>query len=80
MDNMHLPEYFLGDVVSTVAFGIIAIVLVVVGYKVFDKLTPGVSFDDELKKGNTAVAIVVGSFIVAICYVVSKVVTAVLGA
>jgi len=26
-------------------------------YKVFDWLTPGVTFDDELKKGNIAVAI-----------------------
>ena len=77
---MHLPEYFLGDIVSTVAFGLIAIMLVVVGYKVFDKLTPGVSFDAELKNGNVAVAIVIGSFIVAICYVVSRVVAAVLGA
>ena len=77
---MHLPEYFLGDIASTVAFGLIAIILVVLGYKVFDKLTPGVAFDEELKKGNTAVAIVVGSFIVAICYVVARVVTAVLGA
>ncbi|MBI2949583.1 MAG: DUF350 domain-containing protein [Verrucomicrobia bacterium] len=77
---MHLPEYFLGDIVSTVAFGLVAILLVVVGYKVFDKLTPGVAFDEELKKGNTAVAVVIGSFIVAICYVVSRVVAAVLGA
>ncbi len=76
---MHLPEYFLGDVVSTVAFGIIAIVLVVVGYRVFDRLTPGVAFDEEVKKGNIAVAIVIGSFIVAICYLISRVVSAVLG-
>jgi uncharacterized membrane protein YjfL (UPF0719 family) len=78
--NLHLPEYFLGDIASTVAFGLIAIILVVIGYKVFDKLTPGVAFDEQLKNGNVAVAIVVGSFIIAICYVVSRVVTAVLGA
>lgn len=77
---MHLPEYFLSDLVSTVAFGIIAIILVVVGYKVFDKLTPGVAFDEELKKGNTAIAIVIASFIASICYVISRVVAAVLGA
>ena len=77
---MHLPEYFLGDIASTVAFGIVAILLVVVGYKVFDWLTAGLRFDDELKKGNVALAIVIGSFIVGVCHVIAKVVSAVLGA
>jgi putative membrane protein len=77
---MHLPEYFLGDIVSTVAFGIVAILLVVVGYKVFDKLTPGLAFDSELQKGNLALAIVIGSFIIGVCHVIAKVVAAILGA
>lgn len=78
--NMNLPEYFLGDIASTVAFGIVAILLVVLGYKVFDWLTAGLRFDDELKKGNVALAIVIGSFIVGVCHVIAKVVSAVLGA
>lgn len=78
--NMNLPEYFLGDIASTVAFGIVAILLVVLGYKVFDWLTAGLRFDDELKKGNVALAIVIGSFIVGICHVIARVVSAVLGA
>ena len=78
--NMHLPEYLLGDILSTVAFGIIAILLVVVGYKVFDKLTPALPFDAELQKGNIALAIVIGSFIIGVCHVVARVVAAVLGA
>jgi putative membrane protein len=78
--NMHLPEYLLGDILSTVAFGVIAILLVVVGYKVFDKLTPGLAFDAELQKGNIALAIVIGSFIIGVCHVVARVVSAVLGA
>jgi len=33
--EFHLPEYFLGDLVATVAFGIVAVLLVVMGYKFF---------------------------------------------
>src|SRR3989442_15034024 len=66
----HLPEYFLGDLVATVAFGIVAILLIIVGYIAFDKLTPKLDFDDLLNKGNLALAIVIGSFIHGLCYVV----------
>jgi len=77
--QLHLPDYFLGDLVSTFAFGIVAIILVVIGYKTFDKLTPRLSFDDLLAKGNVALAIVIGSFILGLCYVVGRVVSAILG-
>jgi len=57
----------------------VAILLVVVGYKVFDKLTPKLDFDDLINKGNLAMAIVIGSFILGLCHVVAKVVSAILG-
>jgi len=75
----HLPDYLLMDLVSTVAFGIVAILLIVLGYITFDKLTPKLNFDELLNKGNTALAIVVGSFILGLCYVVAHVVAAILG-
>ena len=77
--QFHLPDYLLGDLVATVAFGVVAIFLVVLGYIVFDKLTPKLDFDDLLNKGNVALAIVVGSFILGLCYVVGRVVSAILG-
>ncbi len=77
--TFQLPEYFLGDLVATIAFGFVAIFLVVLGYKIFDKLTPKLPFDDLLKSGNTALAIVIGSFILGVCYVVAHVVSAILG-
>ena len=76
---LHLPEYFPLDLVSTFAFGLVAILLVVIGYKVFDKLTPKLDFDDLLIKGNVAMAIVIGSFILGLCHVVARVVSAILG-
>jgi putative membrane protein len=75
----HLPDYFFTDLVSTVAFGIVAILLIIVGYVAFDKLTPKLNFDDLLNKGNMALAVVIGSFILGLCYVVGRVVSAVLG-
>jgi len=77
--QLHLPDYLLTDLVSTVAFGIVAILLIVLGYVAFDKLTPKLDFNDLLNKGNMALAIVVASFILGLCYVVGRVVAAILG-
>ncbi|MEI6785029.1 MAG: DUF350 domain-containing protein [Verrucomicrobiota bacterium] len=77
--QMHLPDYLLTDLISTVAFGVVAILLIILGYITFDKLTPKLDFNDLLSKGNVAVAIVVGSFILGLCYVVGRVVAAILG-
>ncbi len=77
--QLHLPDYLLTDLVSTVAFGVVAILLIVLGYITFDKLTPRLDFSDLLNKGNVALAIVVGSFILGLCYVVGRVVAAILG-
>ena len=75
----HLPDYLLTDLVATVAFGVVAILLIVLGYVTFDKLTPKLDFSELLNKGNTAMAIVVGSFILGLCYVIGRVVAAILG-
>ena len=77
--QFNLPDYFLTDLVVTVAFGIVAIFLIIFGYVVFDKLTPRLDFNDLLSKGNVALGIVVGSFILGLCYVVARVVSAILG-
>ena len=77
--QMHLPDYLFADLVSTVAFGVVAILLIILGYIAFDKLTPKLDFNDLLNKGNIALGIVVGSFILGLCYVIGRVVAAILG-
>jgi len=77
--QMHLSTHLFADLLSAVAFGVVAILLVVLGYVAFDKLTPKLDFDDLLNKGNVALAIVVGSFLLGLCYVVGRVVAAILG-
>ena len=77
--QFHLPEQFLPDLAVTTAFGILAILLIVVGYVTFDKLTPKLDFSDLVNKGNMAMAVVIGSFILGLCYVVGRVISAILG-
>ncbi len=73
--NFHLPEYFLGDITATLAFGLLAILLVIAGYKIFDIVLKRLDFDEEIKKGNMAMAVVVGAFILGLCYVIGSVVS-----
>jgi putative membrane protein len=77
--SFHLPEYFAGDLAATLAFGILAILLIILGYVAFDKLTPKLDFSELLNKGNMAMGVVIGSFILGLCYVVGRVVSAILG-
>jgi len=77
--QLHLPPYILGDLLATVAFGVIAIILIIVGYTAFDRLTPRLNFSALLNQGNIALAIVVGAFILGLCHVVASVVSAILG-
>jgi len=77
--QFNLPDYLLADLVATVAFGIIAILLIILGYLAFDKLTPRLDFSELLNKNNTAMAIVIGAFILGLCYVIGRVVGSILG-
>ena len=77
--QFNVPDYLFSDLVATAAFGILAILLIVLGYITFDKLTPRLDFSDLLHKGNMALAIVMGSFILGLCYVIGRVVAAILG-
>jgi uncharacterized membrane protein YjfL (UPF0719 family) len=79
MQTLHLPPGFLVDILATFAFGFVAIILIVIGYMVFDKLTPKLDFSDQLNKGNLALAVVVGAFILGVCHVIARVLSAVLG-
>jgi uncharacterized membrane protein YjfL (UPF0719 family) len=49
------------------AFGV---VLMFISYKVFDKLSPKINFEDELKKGNIAVAIFIAALFIAIALII----------
>ncbi len=46
------------------------LVLMGIAYRIFDKLTPGLPFDEELKKGNIAVAIFIASIFISIAMII----------
>jgi putative membrane protein len=76
--EFHLSANFFPDIVTAIAFGFVAIILVVLGYVIFDKLTPKLDFSDLINKGNMAMGVMVGSFILGLCYVIGRVVSAIL--
>ncbi len=59
---------------SAVVYGLIGIVLLLLGYKLFDWLTPQVHVQKELMQNNTAVAIVVAALLLGIAFIVAHVV------
>lgn len=60
---------------STFVFGLVGIALAILGFKVFDWITPRIDVQKELaEKQNVAVAIVCAAIILGICYLVAQVV------
>jgi uncharacterized membrane protein YjfL (UPF0719 family) len=51
-------------------YATLGVVLMFVSYKIFDKLSPKINFEDELKKGNIAVAIFIAALFIAIAIIV----------
>jgi putative membrane protein len=70
--DFAVPDNFWLAVVSSTTFGLIGIVLLILGYKLFDWLTPNLHFQDELKKGNIAVAIIVGVLLASIAHIAAN--------
>jgi putative membrane protein len=65
------PYTFGMAMMSTLIFGGIGIILAIVAFKLFDKLTPGKLDEEILQKQNIAAAILAGAFIIGICIVVA---------
>jgi putative membrane protein len=72
--DFSVSDNFWAALASSAVFGVIGLVLLIVGYKLFDFLTPSLHFQDELKKGNMAVALVVSVLLASIAYIASNVV------
>ena len=70
--DFTVPENFWVAAAGSAVFGLIGIVLLILGYKMFDWLTPSLHFQDELKKGNIAVAIIVGVLLASIAHIAAN--------
>lgn len=53
-------------------YGGLGILLLTLGYKIFDWVETNINFSDEIKKGNMAAAIVVAGVIISVAYIVGS--------
>ena len=68
------PQTFGTAILSTLIFAVMGMVLAFIGFKLFDKLTPGKLDEEILQKQNIAAAILAGSVILGVCIIVAAVV------
>jgi putative membrane protein len=68
----HTLESLGTSLLGAAAFGVLGIVLLVLGFKVFEWLTPGLKVEEELGKGNVAVAVVVAAVILGVTVIVFR--------
>jgi len=62
------------NALASVVFGLIGLGLLLVGYFLFDLLARRLDVQQELAKGNVAVAIVVGALLLSVAYIAAHVV------
>ncbi len=63
---------FGGALLATAIFGLVGITLMLVGFKVFDWMTPRIDLEKELGENkNVAVAIVIASVMIGIAIVIA---------
>ncbi len=65
----------LNNIVSSIIFGLIGIILLIFGYWFFDKVLTKIDFNQELKEKNIAMAIVIAGFMIAIGIIIAGVVS-----
>ncbi len=65
----------LNNIVSSIIFGLIGIILLVFGYWFFDKVLTKIDFNQELREKNIAMAIVIAGFMIAIGIIIAGVVS-----
>jgi putative membrane protein len=68
----HTLESLGLSLMGATAFGVLGIVLLVLGFKAFEWLTPNLKVEEELGKGNVAVAVVVAAVILGVTVIVFR--------
>lgn len=65
------PDSFGMAVLATLVFGGLGIVLAIIGFKLFDLVTPGNLSEEIFKKQNLAAAILGAAILLGICLIVA---------
>lgn len=69
-----MPENFWVGVVGSLVFGVIGIVLLVLGVLGFDKVCKKIDFQEKINESPLACGIVIAAFMLAVAYIVGQVV------
>ena len=72
--ELAFPDTFWVGAVGSLVFGLIGVFLLMLGFKMFEWVTPYLEVEKEIAKGNYAVALVVSSIILAIAYMAAHVI------
>jgi putative membrane protein len=72
--SSFFPETFWFQAVGAVVFGLIGIVLLLLGYWLFDRITPRIDFQKELSEKNVALGVVIAGLLLGIAYIMASVV------
>ncbi len=71
-DIFDVPWYLvIRSVLSTVVYSMLGIVLAIIGYKIYDWITPFSLTKELAEDQNVAVGIVVGSMMLGICLIIA---------
>jgi putative membrane protein len=66
------PARDLGEaLLHTAIFGLVGIIIVFIGLKIFDKALTGIDLEKEVAKGNIAAGILSGATIVALAIIIA---------
>lgn len=60
------------SLLAAATFGLLGVVMMLLGYKMFEWITPKLNVEEELAKGNVAVGIAVGAVVLGISLVVVR--------
>lgn len=62
----------LGDaLLNTALFGVVGIVMLLIGFKIFDKAVTHIDLEKEVQKGNVAAAILGAAVLIALAMILS---------
>lgn len=64
---------FAAELLSTIVYSAVGIVMGIVGFKVVDWLTPGSLAEEVAHKENRALAILAGSMMLGVCIIIASV-------
>jgi len=53
-------------------YAVLGVVLMFLSYRAFDRLTPQVDFESELKRGNVAVGLFIAALFIAIAIIIGR--------